>query len=103
MKKVVLISALVAIAATTVASATLVVSKDRTARLEQVARLQNLSIIALENKDLMLACKAEIVAANALGKSKHRSDVAGSIKKSRDTICNQAVVADLKKNKSKKA
>ena len=100
MKKVAIISALVAIATTTVASATFVVSKDRTAQLEKVARLQNLSIVALENKDLMLACKAEIAAANAV-KSKRKSDVAGSIKKSRDSICNQAVVADLKKNKSK--
>jgi hypothetical protein len=106
MKKLVIASAAIAVLSTTVASATYLVSKDRANKLEEVARLENLSVVALHNQDLMLACKAQIVAAETAKKSadKNSHDVVGAVTKSRDAICSQATAdASPKKKKAKKA
>jgi len=86
-----IIVAAVAAISTTVAASTFVQSNEKLHELERAVRLQNLSDIAVRNKDFALACKAQTEAEKALLQANLRSeDVVGMVDKSRVELCSKA-------------
>ena len=86
-----IIVAAVAAISTTVAASTFVQSNEKLHELERAVRLQNLSDIAVRNKDFALACKAQTEAEKALSQANLRSeDVVGMVDKSRVELCSKA-------------
>ena len=65
--------------------------------LEAVSRLQNLTLIAIGNKDYVLACKSQTEAEEYLGKVHSKAeDLLGMIHKSNQELCNKATKAQSK-------
>jgi flagellar basal body-associated protein FliL len=86
-----IIVAAVAAISTTVAASTFVQSNEKFHELERAVRLQNLSDIAVRNKDFALACKAQTEAEKALSQANLPSeDVVGMVDKSRVELCSKA-------------
>ena len=64
--------------------------------LEAVSRLQNLTIIAIGNKDYVLACKSQTEAEQYLGKVHSKAeDLLGMIHKSPHTKCDLQSIINL--------
>jgi Na+-translocating ferredoxin:NAD+ oxidoreductase RnfG subunit len=86
-----IIVAAVAAISTTVAASTFIQSNEKLHELERAARLQNLSVIAVNNKDYALACKSQTEAEKALFRANLRSDdVLGMLDKSSSDLCSKA-------------
>jgi len=86
-----IIVAAVAAISTTVAASTFIQSNEKLHELERAARLQNLSVIAINNKDYVLACKSQTEAEKALFRANLRSDdVLGMLDKSSSDLCAKA-------------
>ena len=86
----IVVSAIAAVS-TTMAASTFIQSKEKLYELEKAARLQNLSVIALENNNYALACKAQTEAENAIKKSNTKArDVVGMLYQSSNDLCNKA-------------
>jgi Na+-translocating ferredoxin:NAD+ oxidoreductase RnfG subunit len=86
-----IIVAAVAAISTTVAASTFIQSNEKLHELERAARLQNLSVIAVNNKDYVLACKSQTEAEKALFRANLRSeDVLGMLDKSSSDLCAKA-------------
>jgi hypothetical protein len=59
--------------------------------LEAVSRLQNLTLIAIVNRDYVLACKSQTEAEEYLGKVHTKAeDLLGMIHKSNQELCAKA-------------
>ena len=86
-----IIVAAVAAISTTVAASTFIQRNEKLHELERAARLQNLSVIAVNNKDYALACKSQAEAEMALAHANLRSeDVLGMVNKSSIELCSKA-------------
>jgi len=86
-----IIVAAVAAISTAVAASTFIQSNEKLHELERAARLQNLSVIAVNNKDYALACKSQTEAEKALFRANLRSDdVLGMLDKSSSELCSKA-------------
>ena len=94
MKKLVIVTGAIAAIATTVASAAILISYDKQTQFERAARLQNLSVVAVKNKDFDLACKAQIEVVDALAKAHVKGhDLVGSATQNKKELCIKALVA----------
>ena len=94
MKKLVIVTGAIAAIATTVASAAILISYDKQTQFERAARLQNLSVVAVKNKDFDLACKAQIEVVDALARAHVKGhDLVGSATQNRKELCVKALVA----------
>jgi hypothetical protein len=88
MKKLVIVTGAIAAIATTVASAAILISYDKQ------TRLQNLSVVAVKNKDFDLACKAQIGVVDALAKAHVKGhDLVGTATQNKKELCVKALVA----------
>ena len=86
-----IIVAAVAAISTTVAASTFIQCNEKLHELERAARLQNLSVIAVNNKDYALACKSQAEAEKAIAQANLRSeDVLGMVNKSSIELCSKA-------------
>ena len=93
MKKLVIVTAAVAILATSVASATLISSNKQSKEFERATRLQNLSVVAVKNKDYALACRAQRQVADALVKAHAKgADIYTEVSKNNQEFCQRAGV-----------
>jgi Na+-translocating ferredoxin:NAD+ oxidoreductase RnfG subunit len=89
-----IIVAAVAAISTAVAATTFIQRDEKVHELERAARLQNLSIVAINNRDFILACKAQTEAEKALAKANLRSeDVMGMLNNSSGELCSKAAKA----------
>ena len=92
-----IIVAAVAAVSTTVAASTFIQSNEKLHELERAARLQNLTLIAIGNKDYVLACKSQTEAEQYLGKVHSKAeDLLGMIHKSNQDLCNKATKSQSK-------
>ena len=97
MKKLVFVTGAIAAIATTVASAAILINKDKQSELERATRLQNLSVVAVENKNYALACKAQKEVVDALVKARVKGhDLVGSATTSKNELCDKAQVVASK-------
>jgi hypothetical protein len=91
MKKLVIVTGAIAAIATTVASAAILISYDKQTQFERAARLQNLSVVAVKNKDFNLACKAQIEVVDALAKAQVKGhDLVGTATQNKKELCGKA-------------
>jgi Na+-translocating ferredoxin:NAD+ oxidoreductase RnfG subunit len=89
-----IIVATVAVISTAVAAATYIQSDEKILKLEHAARLQNLSVIAINNRDFVLACRAQNEAEKVLSQANLRSeDVVGMLNNSSGELCVKAANA----------
>jgi hypothetical protein len=94
MKKLVFATGAIAAIATTVASAAILISHDKQTQFERAARLQNLSVVAVKNKDFDLACKAQTEVVDALAKAQVKGhDLIGTATQNKIELCVKAIVA----------
>lgn len=95
--KVTIAVALIGLAATGAVAFKYVEAKLKIKELEAVSRLQNLTLIAIGNKDYVLACKSQSEAEEYLGKVHSKAeDLLGMIHKSNQELCNKAAKAQSK-------
>jgi Na+-translocating ferredoxin:NAD+ oxidoreductase RnfG subunit len=89
--KVAIAVALISLVATAAVAYKYVGARLKIKELEAVSRLQNLTLIAIENKDFVLACKSQTEAEQYLGKVHSKAeDLLGMIHKSNQDLCNKA-------------
>jgi len=89
--KVTIAVALIGLVATAAVTFKYVNAKVKIKELEAVSRLQNLTLIAIGNKDYVLACKSQTEAEEYLGKVHSRAeDLLGMIHKSNLELCAKA-------------
>ena len=89
--KVTIAVALIGLVATAAVSFKYVGAKVKIKELEAVSRLQNLTIIAIGNKDYVLACKSQTEAEQYLGKVHSKAeDLLGMVHKSNQDLCEKA-------------
>jgi Na+-translocating ferredoxin:NAD+ oxidoreductase RnfG subunit len=95
--KVTIAVALIGLVATAAVAYKYVGARLKIKELEAVSRLQNLTLIAIENKDFVLACKSQTEAEQYLGKVHSKSeDLLGMIHKSNQDLCNKAAKTQSK-------
>jgi Na+-translocating ferredoxin:NAD+ oxidoreductase RnfG subunit len=95
--KVTIAVALIGLIATGAIAFKYVGAKIKIKELEAVSRLQNLTLIAIGNKDYALACKSQTEAEEYLGKVHSKAeDLLGMIHKSNQELCNRAAKAQSK-------
>jgi Na+-translocating ferredoxin:NAD+ oxidoreductase RnfG subunit len=95
--KVTIAVALIGLVATAAVSFKYVGSRVKIKELEAVSRLQNLTIIAIGNKDFVLACKSQTEAEEYLGKVHSKAeDLLGMIHKSNQELCEKATKTQSK-------
>jgi hypothetical protein len=95
--KVTIAVALVGILVTTAAAIKYVDARVKIKELEAVSRLQNLTLIAIGNKDYVLACKSQTEAEQYLGKVHSKAeDLLGMIHKSNQDLCQKATKTQSK-------
>ena len=94
--KVTIAVALIGLVATGAVAFKYVGAKVKIKELEAVSRLQNLTLIAIGNKDYVLACKSQTEAEEYLGKVHKAEDLLGMIHKSNQELCNKATKAQSK-------
>ncbi|NDD16960.1 MAG: hypothetical protein EB092_08140 [Chitinophagia bacterium] len=95
--KVTIAVALIGLVATAAVAYKYVGARLKIKELEAVSRLQNLTLIAIENKDFVLACKSQTEAEQYLGKVHSKSeDLLGMIHKSNQDLCNKATKTQSK-------
>ena len=95
--KVTLAVALIGLVTTGAVAFKYVGAKLKIKELEAVSRLQNLTLIAIGNKDYILACKSQSEAEEYLGKVHSKAeDLLGMIHKSNQELCNKATKAQSK-------
>jgi Na+-translocating ferredoxin:NAD+ oxidoreductase RnfG subunit len=95
--KVTVAVALIGLVATAAVSFKYVGAKVKIKELEAVSRLQNLTIIAIGNKDYVLACKSQTEAEQYLGKVHSKAeDLLGMVHKSNQDLCEKATKTQSK-------
>ena len=95
--KVTIAVALIGIVATAAVAYKYVGAKIKIKELEAVSRLQNLTLIAIGNKDYVLACKSQTEAEQYLGKVHSKAeDLLGMIHKSNQDLCSKAAKVQSK-------
>ena len=95
--KVTIAVALIGLVATAAVAFKYVGARVKIKELEAVSRLQNLTLIAIGNKDYVLACKSQTEAEQYLGKVHSKAeDLLGMIHKSNQELCNKATKAQSK-------
>jgi Na+-translocating ferredoxin:NAD+ oxidoreductase RnfG subunit len=95
--KVTIAVALIGLVATAAVAFKYVGARIKIKELEAVSRLQNLTLIAIVNKDYVLACKSQTEAEEYLGKVNSKSeDLFGMIHKSNQELCNKALKTQSK-------
>jgi len=95
--KVTIAVALIGLVATAAVSFKYVGAKVKIKELEAVSRLQNLTIIAIGNKDYILACKSQTEAEQYLGKVHSKAeDLLGMVHKSNQDLCEKATKTQSK-------
>jgi len=95
--KVIIAVALIGLVATGAIAFKYVGAKLKIKELEAVSRLQNLTLIAIGNKDYVLACKSQTEAEQYLGKVHSKAeDLLGMIHKSNQDLCNKATKTQSK-------
>jgi len=95
--KVTIAVALIGLVATAAVAYKYVGARLKIKELEAVSRLQNLTLIAIENKDFVLACKSQTEAEQYLGKVHSKAeDLLGMIHKSNQDLCNNAGISQSK-------
>jgi len=95
--KVTIAIALIGLVATAAVAYKYVGARLKIKELEAVSRLQNLTLIAIENKDFVLACKSQTEAEQYLGKVHSKAeDLLGMIHKSNQDLCNKAAKTQSK-------
>ena len=95
--KVTIAVALIGLVATAAIAFKYVGARTKIKELEAVSRLQNLTLIAIGNKDYVLACKSQTEAEEYLGKVHSKSeDLFGMIHKSNQELCNKALKTQSK-------
>jgi len=95
--KVTIAVALIGLVATAAVAYKYVGARLKIKELEAVSRLQNLTLIAIENKDFVLACKSQTEAEQYLGKvHSEAEDLLGMIHKSNQDLCNKAAKTQSK-------
>ena len=95
--KVTIAVALIGLVATAAVAYKYVGARLKIKELEAVSRLQNLTLIAIGNKDYVLACKSQTEAEQYLGKVHSKAeDLLGMIHKSNQDLCNKATKAQSK-------
>jgi len=95
--KVTIAVALIGLVATAAVSFKYVGAKVKIKELEEVSRLQNLTIIAIGNKDYVLACKSQTEAEQYLGKVHSKAeDLLGMVHKSNQDLCEKATKTQSK-------
>jgi Na+-translocating ferredoxin:NAD+ oxidoreductase RnfG subunit len=95
--KITIAVALIGLVATAAVAYKYVGARLKIKELEAVSRLQNLTLIAIENKDFVLACKSQTEAEQYLGKVHSKSeDLLGMIHKSNQDLCNKAAKTQSK-------
>ena len=95
--KVTIAVALIGLVATAAVSFKYVGAKVKIKELEAVSRLQNLTIIAIGNKDYVLACKSQTEAEQYLGKVHSKAeDLLGMVHKSNQDLCEKATKTQSK-------
>ena len=95
--KITIAVALIGLVATAAVAYKYVGARLKIKELEAVSRLQNLTLIAIENKDFVLACKSQTEAEQYLGKVHSKSeDLLGMIHKSNKDLCNKAAKTQSK-------
>jgi Na+-translocating ferredoxin:NAD+ oxidoreductase RnfG subunit len=95
--KVTIAVALIGLVATAAVAYKYVGARLKIKELEAVSRLQNLTLIAIENKDFVLACKSQTEAEQYLGKVHSKAeDLLGMIHKSNQDLCNKAAKTQSK-------
>ena len=96
MKKLALISGVIAAVAATVASATIILSSEKQVQLERATRLSTLSVVAVKNGDYELACKAQREVVNALYLARVKGqDLIGTADAQRLEFCQKAHVSSM--------
>ena len=95
--KVTIAVALIGLVATAAVSFKYVSAIVKIKELEAVSRLQNLTIIAIGNKDYILACKSQTEAEQYLGKVHSKAeDLLGMVHKSNQDLCEKATKTQSK-------
>ena len=95
--KVTIAVALIGLVATAAVAFKYVNARVKIKELEAVSRLQNLTLIAIGNKDYVLACKSQTEAEQYLGKVHSKAeDLLGMIHKSNQDLCNKAAKTQSK-------
>jgi Na+-translocating ferredoxin:NAD+ oxidoreductase RnfG subunit len=95
--KITIAVALIGLVATAAVAYKYVGARLKIKELEAVSRLQNLTLIAIENKDFVLACKSQTEAEQYLGKVHSKAeDLLGMIHKSNQDLCNKAAKTQSK-------
>jgi len=95
--KVTIAVALIGLVATAAVSFKYVGAKVKIKELEAVSRLQNLTIIAIGNKDYVLACKSQTEAEQYFGKVHSKAeDLLGMVHKSNQDLCEKATKTQSK-------
>ncbi len=95
--KVTIAVALIGLVATAAVAYKYVGARLKIKELEAVSRLQNLTLIAIENKDFVLASKSQTEAEQYLGKVHSKAeDLLGMIHKSNQDLCNKAAKTQSK-------
>jgi len=96
MKKLALISGVIAAVAATVASATIILSSEKQSQFERATRLSILSVVAVKNGDYELACKAQREVVNALYLARVKGqDLIGTADAQRLEFCQKAHVSSM--------
>lgn len=89
--KITIAVALIGLVATAAVAFKYVAARVKIKELEAVSRLQNLTLIAIGNKDYVLACKSQTEAEQYLDKVHSKAeDLLGMIHKSNQDLCNKA-------------
>ncbi|CAN1486682.1 hypothetical protein MCEHALHM7_00078 [Methylophilaceae bacterium] len=95
--KVTIAVALIGLVATAAVAFKYVSARTKIKELEAVSRLQNLTLIAIGNKDYVLACKSQTEAEEYLGKVHSKAeDLLGMIHKSNQELCGKALKTQSK-------
>jgi Na+-translocating ferredoxin:NAD+ oxidoreductase RnfG subunit len=95
--KVTIAVALIGLVATAAVAYKYVNARVKIKELEAVSRLQNLTLIAIGNKDYVLACKSQTEAEQYLGKVHSKAeDLLGMIHKSNQDLCEKATKTQSK-------
>jgi len=95
--KITIAVALIGLVATAAVAYKYVGARLKIKELEAVSHLQNLTLIAIENKDFVLACKSQTEAEQYLGKVHSKAeDLLGMIHKSNQDLCNKAAKTQSK-------
>jgi hypothetical protein len=91
MKKLVIGTAIIAAIATTVASATIIASSEKQRDFEAATRAQTLAVIAANNGNFNLACRAQSQAVEVLSKVHTKGkDIKGYVSNTREQVCHKA-------------